>query len=511
MYQFLLNIIFLVNKIFKRVVCLFIVFISIALYGQSVPQTGQMIAYYPFYGNVNDSSGNNYDGSANGAPTLTTDRFGNVNSAYFLDGVDDYIYFGNAMYADFPDVDGDDYFEDSFSISVWAKSTVNAEEALIAFGEDVGLYTGMIARIGDNISFNSSNWGFSASASGKKYDGQWHQYALVYIAGNSRQIYIDGVLVAQRNDTQLRFNFKNYGVSIGKERFNASGTENLDNTYTGSVDEVRIWNVALTESEISNLYAYENDPTNTPIPPAVKIKTINKNGYLSIFANEQVNRNGAIGSSSGISTNGENILSELDGLTSETAGISAKQIKQDFSKSLDGVYWISNSNINGGIPFQVYADMTTDGGGWMLLNVGAGNAAASEVSSVTSPDVLGYLPRTTVIELAKLSTDVQLRAGASSTSYTNKTTSTSPQAIGALQSSATDVNGAGTWANGASSTFVVNSGSWLWAYCCPGVAVGWPKMYHSSNYTDGVHWFADSGIGRKNSSPRDAWFSTWVR
>ncbi|WNH09176.1 fibrinogen-like YCDxxxxGGGW domain-containing protein [Thalassobellus suaedae] len=461
------------SKIFTRVTCLFIVFISITLYGQSVPQTSQLIGYYPFYENVNDSSGNNYDGTTNGEPTLTTDRFGNVNSAYSLDGIDDYIYFGNAMYANFPDTDGDDYYEDSFSISIWAKSSVNEEEAFIAFGEDIGLYTGMIARIGANISLNSSNWGFSASTSGKKYDGQWHQYVFVYIAGSSRKIYIDGSLIGQLNDAQRRFNFKNYGVSVGKERFNASGTESLANTYTGSVDEVRIWNVALSNTEVTSLYTYENNPANTPIPPVVKTKTINKNGYLSISANDQVNRYGAIGSSTGISINGENILSDLDGLTSETAGISAKQIKQDFSKSLDGIYWISNSNINGGTPFEIYADMTTDGGGWMLLNVGAGNTTASEFSAVTSPDVLGYLPRATVIELAKLSTDVQLRAGSSSTSYANKTTSTSPLAVGALQSTAIDVNGAGTWANGASSTFVVNSGSWLWAYCCPGVAVGY--------------------------------------
>ncbi|WP_100615041.1 fibrinogen-like YCDxxxxGGGW domain-containing protein [Confluentibacter citreus] len=241
------------------------------------------------------------------------------------------------------------------------------------------------------------------------------------------------------------------------------------------------------------------------------VPTINNNGRLSINANEQVNQYGALASSVGLSVNGKIILSNLDGLTPETAGISAKQIKADHESSVDGIYYIKNSNINDGMPFQIYADMTTDGGGWMLLNVGAGTTAAPESNTLTSPDVLGYLPKAHVIEMAKLSTDVQLRAGNSSISYAHKTTSTSPLAIGALRSTATDVNGASTWANGASSTFVVNSGSWLWAYCCAGAAVGWPRMYHSVNYTNGVHWFADLGTGRKNSNPRDAWFSTWIR
>ena len=54
-----------------------------------VPTNG-LVGYWPFNGNANDESGNGNNGTVNGA-TLTTDRFGNANSAYSFDGVDDYI------------------------------------------------------------------------------------------------------------------------------------------------------------------------------------------------------------------------------------------------------------------------------------------------------------------------------------------------------------------------------------------------------------------------------------
>ena len=80
------------------------------------------------------------------------------------------------------------------------------------------------------------------------------------------------------------------------------------------------------------------------------------------------NYNNILDASTGLTNNGYwNSYSNKNGLTPQTAGDNAYQIKTDFPSSQDGLYWIKNDNISGGTPFQIYADMTTNGGGWTLL------------------------------------------------------------------------------------------------------------------------------------------------
>ena len=66
------------------------VFTSITLLTFSQLPTNGLVGNWPFNGNANDASGYGNNGTVFGA-TLTTDRFGNTNSAYSFDGINDFI------------------------------------------------------------------------------------------------------------------------------------------------------------------------------------------------------------------------------------------------------------------------------------------------------------------------------------------------------------------------------------------------------------------------------------
>lgn len=99
----------------------------------------------------------------------------------------------------------------------------------------------------------------------------------------------------------------------------------------------------------------------------LKLWGVTKKGEVSDDSVKQVNFIGKIASYNPVTRFGKRGTYGKDGSSAASAGISAYQIKQDYPNSTDGLYWIQNDNINNGIPFQIYADMTTDGGGWTLI------------------------------------------------------------------------------------------------------------------------------------------------
>ena len=214
--------------------------VTVTVNTYSAIATSGLMAWYPFNGNANDESGNGQNGMNNGA-TLTTDRFGNANSAYYFDGSSNYISTPVA----FPTGGG------AKSFSVWFKPSVLKRGWIVAGGQDNnGQAFGFFSQdFLENTLFHG-NGPSNDIATGTFADtGIWHQAVIVY-ASNVLKPYIDGVLLGTFADN-LNTAFSN--IVFGK-RQNESLESGTSAYFAGKIDDITIYNRALTDAEALELY-----------------------------------------------------------------------------------------------------------------------------------------------------------------------------------------------------------------------------------------------------------------
>jgi hypothetical protein len=202
------------------------------------------IAYYPFNGNADDESGNGNNGRVNGA-MLTTDRFGDVNSAYSFDGTNSNIQIASA-----PE---NTLGTNNFSISTWFKSSSTDE----MFMWNKSSANCGDTEVGPSIGFRQSNDGTLSvvadlsntdilNSSDAVNDGLWH-FAVLVRENNTMTLYLDGrVENSIIIDVDADFT-TSLDLFIG-------GTTLCGNFYQGDIDEFSIYNQALRGAEISELY-----------------------------------------------------------------------------------------------------------------------------------------------------------------------------------------------------------------------------------------------------------------
>ena len=100
----------------KRMTCLAVVILTMGSVVFASPSDG-LVAYYPFNGNTNDATGNYPPLTVYGA-IPTSDRFGNANRAFVLDGVDDQLYG-----LSYDPMTLDPSAQGSFAVAFWFKPT----------------------------------------------------------------------------------------------------------------------------------------------------------------------------------------------------------------------------------------------------------------------------------------------------------------------------------------------------------------------------------------------------
>jgi Concanavalin A-like lectin/glucanases superfamily len=218
---------------------LFFLLVSCLIIGRaSADITTGLVAYYPFNGNANDESGNGYDGTVNGA-TLVPDRFGKPNSAYSFNGSDASILLNNTSTLN---------FTDGFTLATWVHFTSSNTDKQIVAKHICGNMSGYFLGAG-TLGGPSNVFEFYVNNDPRLYtaetynDGQWHLVVGVY-DGMTQYLYVDGVLTDSQAKTYTNSNTTN--ITIG------SATD--CGYFSGSIDDVRIYNRALSAAEIQELY-----------------------------------------------------------------------------------------------------------------------------------------------------------------------------------------------------------------------------------------------------------------
>ena len=205
------------------------------------PLRNGLVGEWLFDGNANDTSGNGNNGTVNGA-TLTTDRFGNSNKAYSFDGVDDYIT-TNSILWDF----------NSFTINFWIYISSYTDSYMSPLSKNdynyppsntINCYASGFIGMWDDGAYFDVRKGYSFEIK------KWVSITLMYDGEVMKQFY-DNVLVSQISYSEKRI-LNDLPLNLGK---GCGYPGYLDITYhDGLVDDVRIYNRALSESEISELY-----------------------------------------------------------------------------------------------------------------------------------------------------------------------------------------------------------------------------------------------------------------
>ena len=200
--------------------------------GVAMAQTG-LVAYYPFNGSANDASGNGYHGTPSGGVTYTTDRFGNPNSAVSFNGTNALITTPELIFGPNTGV----------SVSLWVKANQQPEPPNTTYyfimSESAAFGVWQEGNgIGLAISRPETN-----SAGGTITFGTWNHFAGTY-DGTTIRAYINGSLIKETEWTGP-MNDPNNPVTFG---------EFINYWWSGSLDDVRIYNRALTNGEILQLY-----------------------------------------------------------------------------------------------------------------------------------------------------------------------------------------------------------------------------------------------------------------
>lgn len=229
-----------------------------------------LVAYYPFNTNALDASGNGNHGTVYGA-TLTADRFGNANSAYSFNGTNNYID------TNLPTIDITSGHQNTIAFWMyWDGLEGSIGKLPMSFDYRYNLWL-----VGGTFGFNTGNgdvYGISSSG----LANQWVHVVAVFTNGNLTQntLYINGASpsLSQLISSPLAQSVTRY-MRIG------CFVENIIHCFGGKIDDVRIYNRALSATEVQQLYAATNTNNNQPPLALFTTSAVQGTGTLTVQLN----------------------------------------------------------------------------------------------------------------------------------------------------------------------------------------------------------------------------------
>jgi hypothetical protein len=213
-----------------------------------------LVLYYPFSGNANDASGNGIDGVIQGA-VLTADRFTNPNDAYYFDGIDDSITFEATKLpsGSEPRTIAAWIKADSFPLPAPQLPSIGSRATIVGWGHDDILQLSNLEIVNSKLTYHVYNWDVMGSKEIKL--NNWYHLVVVN-SGQKTTLYINGV--GEVYDSRV-LNTSTLPGRIGAFPDQTTKGQLFPNGYDmsyfhGIIDEVCIYNQALTEEQVLLLY-----------------------------------------------------------------------------------------------------------------------------------------------------------------------------------------------------------------------------------------------------------------
>jgi len=219
--------------------------VAILLSSVGNAQLPDPIGYWPLDGDTLDNSGLGNDATLFGDPEFVD---GFVGQAIFLDG-DDYVTMDGVA---------DDVVNNDITMSAWVKTTDTGDWFSIntGGGDNVALF----ATENQRAAMYEDDPGYQGHSTTIVTDGEWHM--LTYVRqGSTGYVYVDGL---QENSHEANFTLSaDDRWSIGQEW----DTDTPSDFLTGTVDEVYVYSVGLTESGGYGVLQQRRGVTSSMEPP----------------------------------------------------------------------------------------------------------------------------------------------------------------------------------------------------------------------------------------------------